>query len=112
MVVSFEEQDRDSIQDPHHDGGEVKAIVGEIKLPVYIEGINSMQRFCIIDSLSCYNILLGRLWIHGMKGVSSTYHQCVKLPTPYGVVKINSDKQEAKDCYSSSMKETTKLTSA
>ncbi|KAD3337262.1 hypothetical protein E3N88_32782 [Mikania micrantha] len=88
--------------------GEAKATVGEIKLPVYIKGVKSMPRFCIIDSLSCYNIILGRPWIHDMKAVPSTYHQCVKLPTPWGVVKINSDQQEAKECYSSSMKGTTK----
>ncbi|KAI3744710.1 hypothetical protein L1987_57801 [Smallanthus sonchifolius] len=159
-VISFDEEDRDNVQDPHHDGlvitlyianhfvrrilidggssvniiqlealkrmnipeteiiskssvlvgfsGEVKNIVGEIKLPVYIDGINSIQNFCIIDSVSCYNIILGRPWIHDMKAVPSTYHQCVKLPTPWGVVKIDSDHQEAKDCYTSSMKASAK----
>ncbi|XP_022014234.1 uncharacterized protein LOC110913718 [Helianthus annuus] len=53
--------------------GEVKNTVGEIKLPVYVEGVNSMQRFCVMDSLSCYNIILGRTWIHDMKAVPSTY---------------------------------------
>lgn len=159
-IVSFEEEDRDDIQDPHHDGlvvtlyvanhfvrrilvdggssvniirletlkkmnipeseivsrsivlvgfsGETKDTIGEIKLPVYIEGVNSLQKFSVIDSLSCYNIILGRPWIHDMKAVPSTYHQCVKLPTPWGVVKVNSDQQEAKDCYTTSMKPTTK----
>ncbi|XP_021971945.1 uncharacterized protein LOC110867116 [Helianthus annuus] len=51
-------------------------------------------------------IILGRPWIHDMKAVPSTYHQCVKLPTPWGVVKIESDQQEAKNCYTSSMKPT------
>jgi hypothetical protein len=69
---------------------ETKKNVGDIKLPIYIAGVNSIQRFCVMDSLSCYNIILGRPWIHDMKVVPSTYHQCVKLPTPWGVVKINS----------------------
>ncbi|KAI3797987.1 hypothetical protein L1987_33253 [Smallanthus sonchifolius] len=92
--------------------GEVKSTVGEIKLPMYIEGVNSIQKFCVIDSLSCYNIILGRPWIHDMKAVPSTYHQCVKLPTPWGVVKINSDQQEAKDCYTSLMKASVKTRQA
>ncbi|KAI3827716.1 hypothetical protein L1987_01799 [Smallanthus sonchifolius] len=65
-VILFDEEDRDNMQDPHHDG-----IV-----------------------------------------VPSTYHQCVKLPIPWGVVKIDSDQQEAKDCYSSSMKASAKTRQA
>jgi hypothetical protein len=71
--------------------GETKSTFGEIKLLVYIKGVSSIQKFCVIDCLSCYNIILGRPWIHDMKAVPSTYHQCVKLPTPWGVVKIESD---------------------
>jgi hypothetical protein len=84
--------------------GETKNTVGDIKLPIYIEGVNSLQKFCVIDTLSCCNVILGRPWIHDMKAVPSTYHQCVKLPSPWGIVKIESDQQEAKDCYTSSMK--------
>jgi len=159
-VISFDEDDRISIQDPHHDGlvitlfianhfvrrilidggssvnivqldvlkkmnipefeivprssvlvgfsGETKNTLGDIKLPIYIEGVNSIQKFCVIDTLSCCNVILGRPWIHDMKVVPSTYHQCVKLPTPWGVVKIDSDQQEAKNCYTSSMKSASK----
>jgi len=84
--------------------GETKSTMGDIKLPVYVEGVNSIQRFCVINSLSYYNVILGRPWIHDMKAVPSTYHQCIKLPTPWGVVKVNSDQQEAKDSYTTSMK--------
>ncbi|XP_021990920.1 uncharacterized protein LOC110887651 [Helianthus annuus] len=159
-VITFDSDDRDNIQDPHHDrlvitlyvanhfvlrilvdngssvniiqletfkkmdipqteitskstvlvgfSGEAKNTTGEIKLPVYVEGVNSLQRFCVMDLLSCYNIILGRPWIHDMKAVPSTYHQCVKIPTPWGVVKVESDQQEAKECYSSSMKASAK----
>ncbi|KAI3812244.1 hypothetical protein L1987_16951 [Smallanthus sonchifolius] len=132
-VICFDEDDRNDVQDSHHDGlvitlyianhfirrilidggssvniiqhevlkrmgipdseiiskssvlvgfnGEVKSTVGEIKLPIYIEGVNSIQKFCVIDSLSCYNVILGRPWIHNMKAVPSIYHHCVKMPT-------------------------------
>ncbi|XP_076943802.1 uncharacterized protein LOC143614177 [Bidens hawaiensis] len=159
-IVTFDEDDRYHVIDPHHDGlditlyianhfvlmilidvgssvniiqlealkrmwipeseiikrssvlvgfiGETKNTVGDIKLPVYVVGVNSIQRFCVIDSLSCFNIILGRPWIHDMKVAPSTYHQCVKLPTPWAVVKIKSDQQEAKDCYTTSLKASTK----
>ncbi|XP_076884596.1 uncharacterized protein LOC143533828 [Bidens hawaiensis] len=163
-IISFEEEDRCDLQDPHHDGllitlwiancfvrrilidggssvniiqldalkkmeiseseiiprssvlvgfsGETKNTLGDIKLPVYIEGVNSLQNFFVIDSLSYCNVILGRPWIHDMKAVPSTYHQCVKLPSSWGVIKTESLQQNAKDCYLSSMKSVAKLTPA
>ncbi|XP_074363343.1 uncharacterized protein LOC141703790 [Apium graveolens] len=65
--------------------GETKRTIGEIHLPTYAGGINLLQRFLVIDGVSTYNIILGRAWIHDMKTVSSTLHQVVKFPTPWGV---------------------------
>ncbi|KAJ0874581.1 putative retrotransposon gag domain, aspartic peptidase domain superfamily [Helianthus annuus] len=159
-MITFDEDDRVNIQDPHHDSlvitlfisnhfvrrilidggssvniiqldvlkkmgipesditprssvlvgfsGETKKTLGDIKLPIYVEGLHNYQKFCVIDCLSCCNVILGRPWIHDMKAVPSTYHQCVKLPSPWGIIKIDSDQQEAKDCYTSSMKPTSK----
>ncbi|KAJ0734063.1 putative retrotransposon gag domain, aspartic peptidase domain superfamily [Helianthus annuus] len=159
-AITFDEDDRINIQDPHHDSlvitlfisnhfvrrilidggssvniiqldvlkkmgipesditprssvlvgfsGETKKTLGDIKLPIYVEGLHNYQKFCVIDCLSCCNVILGRPWIHDMKAVPSTYHQCVKLPSPWGIIKIDSDQQEAKDCYTSSMKPASK----
>ncbi|KAF5773503.1 putative retrotransposon gag domain, aspartic peptidase domain superfamily [Helianthus annuus] len=159
-IITFDEDDRINIQDPHHDSlvitlfisnqfvrrilidggssvniiqldvlkkmgipesditprssvlvgfsGETKKTLGDIKLPIYVEGLHNYQKFCVIDCLSCCNVILGRPWIHDMKAVPSTYHQCVKLPSPWGIIKIDSDQQEAKDCYTSSMKPASK----
>lgn len=52
--------------------GEVKSTMGEI---------NSIQKFCVMDSLTSSNIVLGRPWIHHMKALRSTYAQCVKMST-------------------------------
>ncbi|KAF5764494.1 putative retrotransposon gag domain, aspartic peptidase domain superfamily [Helianthus annuus] len=142
-VITFDEDDRIHIQDPHHDSlvitlfisnhfvrrilidggssvniiqldvlkkmgipesditprssvlvgfsGETKKTLGDIKLPIYVEGLHNYQKFCVIDCLSCCNVILGRPWIHDMKAVPSTYHQCVKLPSPWGIIKIDSD---------------------
>ncbi|XP_076941538.1 uncharacterized protein LOC143611136 [Bidens hawaiensis] len=48
---------------------EAKNTVGEIKLPVHLEGVNSIHKFCVIDALTSSNIILGRPWIHDMKAV-------------------------------------------
>ncbi|XP_076939374.1 uncharacterized protein LOC143608058 [Bidens hawaiensis] len=92
--------------------GETKNTLGDIKLPIYIEGVNFYQKFCVINNLSCCSMILGRPWIHEMKVVASTYHQCIKLPTPWGVVKIDSDQAEARNYYTSSMKPAMKQTIA
>ncbi|XP_076961088.1 uncharacterized protein LOC143637632 [Bidens hawaiensis] len=92
--------------------GETINTLRDIKLPIYIKGVNSFQKFCVIDNFSCCNVILGRPWIHEMKAVASTYHQCIKLPNPWGVVKIDSDQAEARNYYTSSMKPPTKQTIA
>ncbi|XP_023758741.1 uncharacterized protein LOC111907173 [Lactuca sativa] len=64
--------------------GETKHTISKIKLPIYIEGVDFVQCFCVIDKLSSYNVILGRPWIHEMKADPSTYHQCVKMSTHRG----------------------------
>ncbi|XP_076927239.1 uncharacterized protein LOC143590732 [Bidens hawaiensis] len=141
--VLFDDEDRDNIQDPHHEdliitlnvancfvrrilvdngssvniiqldtlkrmnipksvivskylvlagfSGEAKSIVGEIKPLVCVEGVKSIRKFCVIDTPTTFNLILGRPWIHEMKVVPSTYHQCIKLSAPWGIVKILGD---------------------
>ncbi|XP_074305942.1 uncharacterized protein LOC141641169 [Silene latifolia] len=61
--------------------GETRNTLGEINLPTYVEGVASYERFGVMDCLSSYNVILGRPWIHNVKAIPSTYHQCVKIPT-------------------------------
>ena len=68
--------------------GESTAAVGKIKLPVYAAGVNKLTTFLVLDCPSAYNIILGRPWIHCMKAVPSTYHQCIRFPTKKGVKEI------------------------
>lgn len=53
---------------------EHKIILEEIKLMVYIEGVNLHTKFLVMECPSVYNISIGRLWTHEIKIVSSTYH--------------------------------------
>ena len=47
--------------------GETKRTMGEISLPTYAQGMNSLQKFLVIDCQSMYNIILGRPWIHDLE---------------------------------------------
>ncbi|XP_023733891.1 uncharacterized protein LOC111881731 [Lactuca sativa] len=119
--ITFDEADRQDIQDPHHDG---------LVITLYIT--NHFVRRILVDAGSSFNIILldalkrmnipefekvarssvligfsGRPWIHKMKVVPSTYHQYIKMPTPCGIVKIIGDQQESKECYTTLMKSST-----
>ena len=54
---------------------------GLVILTIRVGPIEKDILFQTIDTRHLeYNFLLGRPWIHDMKVVSSTYHQCVKFP--------------------------------
>lgn len=52
--------------------GETKNTMRDIKLPIYIEGVNSIQKIYVTDRLFCFNVIFGRPWIHEIKVVLST----------------------------------------
>ncbi|XP_074300081.1 uncharacterized protein LOC141631289 [Silene latifolia] len=83
-----------------------ETLSGEIVIPTFIRGVNKEVRYLAIDGPSTYNVILGRPWIHEIKAVPSTYHQSLKLPTPWGVQEIRGDQEEARDCYKDALKPT------
>ncbi|XP_074299332.1 uncharacterized protein LOC141630404 [Silene latifolia] len=87
--------------------GKTKHSLGEIIIPTYAGGVNKQVRYLVIDGPSTYKVILGRPWIHEMKAIPSTYHQCLKFPTPWGVQEIRGDQEKAKDCYKVALKPTT-----
>ncbi|KAG5536375.1 hypothetical protein RHGRI_023967 [Rhododendron griersonianum] len=46
--------------------------VGKIVLPVFAGSMQIDVEFIVVNSLSPYNAILGRNWLHGMKAVAST----------------------------------------
>ncbi|XP_074283398.1 uncharacterized protein LOC141607947 [Silene latifolia] len=91
--------------------GETAHSVGELNIPMYIEGVNKLVRYLVIEGPTTYNVILGRPWLHQMKAVPSTYHQCLKFLTPWGVVTVKGDREESRSCYTQALKATTKLPS-
>ena len=52
---------------------------GTILLPLRVSPATQEILSHIIDLNLPYNILLGHPWIHAMKAIPSTYHQCIKF---------------------------------
>ncbi|XP_070049350.1 uncharacterized protein [Nicotiana tomentosiformis] len=60
------------------DGGG-KGSVGDIMLKLSIGPVEFTMEFQVLDVAVSYNLLLGRLWIHAAKEVSSSLHQMIKF---------------------------------
>ena len=44
--------------------------------------------FSIVEYLSPFNAIMGRMWLHDIKVIPSTYHQIVSYLTEDGQVKL------------------------
>ncbi|XP_025680543.1 uncharacterized protein [Arachis hypogaea] len=89
--------------------GERVPIKGYIWLKTTI-GENPSSRtldiqYLIVDCISPYNIILGRPALNMFRAVISTFHLCAKFQAQDGrVATIHSDRQQARQCYNSSLK--------
>ncbi|KAL1206393.1 hypothetical protein V5N11_020761 [Cardamine amara subsp. amara] len=83
---------------------ETSLSLGTIKLHVLAERVSKIVEFIVFYRPASYNISLGTPWIYQMKAVPSTYHQCVKFPTPSGVGTVNRDQEMSRSCYLTSHK--------
>ncbi|KAF8114203.1 hypothetical protein N665_0040s0058 [Sinapis alba] len=78
--------------------GSSEIMLGTIRLPVYACGVVRMVKFSVISAKAHYNVILGTPWIHSMKAVASTYHQCVKFLGPEGKIQtLRGNQQAARD---------------
>ncbi|XP_026416749.1 uncharacterized protein LOC113312208 [Papaver somniferum] len=55
-------------------------------------------RFSVVDAPSPYNAIIGRRWVHKLKGVAATYHQYLRFPTSQGIMEIKGDQVTAREC--------------
>ncbi|XP_013632467.1 PREDICTED: uncharacterized protein LOC106337912 [Brassica oleracea var. oleracea] len=79
--------------------GDTTMTIGTFKLPVYVAGITKIVEFVVIESPAIYNAILGTPWIHSMKAVPSTYHQCIKFPTTSGTYTLKGNKRLSRTCF-------------
>lgn len=46
-----------------------------------------------------YNVILGRVTLHDLQVISSSYHQCMKFPTETRVCKDKGSQKHVRECY-------------
>lgn len=69
---------------------------GLVVLPIKVLPTERDTILQVLDLLLSYNILLGRLWIHEIQVVPSSYHQCIKFP--YNKVEVYVLASSRHDC--------------
>ncbi|XP_026447353.1 uncharacterized protein LOC113347881 [Papaver somniferum] len=72
--------------------------LGDIILEVMAGPMKVDTRFSVVDSPYPYNAIIGRRWVHKLKGVAETYHQYLRFPTLEGVMEIKGDQVTAREC--------------
>lgn len=53
--------------------------VGKIVLPVIVSLMRLDVEFIVVNSSSPYNAILGRKWMHGLRAIASSLHQCFRF---------------------------------
>ena len=61
--------------------------------------VTNKHNFLVVDSISSYNVIIGRPTLNRWKAATSTYCLKVKFPTKQGVGEIRGDQVLAKECY-------------
>ncbi|CAA7061582.1 unnamed protein product [Microthlaspi erraticum] len=72
---------------------------GTIRLPIHVGGTTKAAEFFVIDKPAIYNAILGTPWLHEMKAVVSTFHQCVKFPAQSGIYTLRGNQGAARSCF-------------
>lgn len=85
--------------------GEMTYALGSIKLAVTAGDVRKIVEFIVINRLTPFNDILGRLWLYSMKAVPSTYYHCMKFPTPKSIETIRGNQKSSRTCYLESFKE-------
>lgn len=68
-------------------------------LPIKAGLVTQNVQFSVVEDLSHFNAIMGRTWLHGMKVISSTYHQMVRYLTEDEQVDFLGSKLVARQCY-------------
>ena len=74
---------------------------GVVRLTVVATERTLPVDFLIVDSITSYNAIMGRSWIHRMQGVVSTLHQVMRCHSPNRryTIDIKGCQKQAKKCF-------------
>ena len=68
-----------------------REVIGVVTLPLIMGPTEFRVEFQVLDVPSCFNLLLGRPWIHPAGAVPSSLHQKVKFPYDGAIVTLQGD---------------------
>ena len=61
--------------------------------------ITKQLDFLVVDYLSLYNVIIGRLTLNHWEATTSTNYLKVKFPTEHGIGEVKGDQVLARECY-------------
>ena len=80
---------------------------GVVKLTIitgtYPAQLSKEIDFLVVDCLSTYNVILGRLTLNKLKAATSTYYLKMKFPIAYGIWEIKGNQILARECYQATL---------
>ncbi|RVX05862.1 hypothetical protein CK203_023754 [Vitis vinifera] len=79
--------------------GAATTSLGDIVLSVQAGPVTLNVQFSVVEDLSPFNAILGRMWLHYMKVIPSTYHQMVSFLTEDGQIDQYGSQLAACQCY-------------
>ena len=65
--------------------GETTIAFGSIDLAVKAGTVTRVTEFLVVNRPASYNIIMETPWLNYMRAIPSTYHLCLKFPTPNGI---------------------------
>ena len=84
--------------------GEITMAYGSINLAVKAGTVTNVTEFLVVDHPASYNVIMGTPWLNAMRAIPSTYHLCLKFPTPYGVEVIWRNPRVSQVCFAAELK--------
>lgn len=68
-----------------------REVIGVVTLPLIMGSTKFRVEFQVLDVQFCFNLLLGRPWIHPTRAVPSSLHQKVKFPHEGAIATLQGD---------------------
>ena len=84
--------------------GDATMTLGSIDLVVKAGSVIKVTEFLVIDRPTSYNAIVGTPWLNSMRAIPSTFHLCLKFPTPHGVETIQGDSRMSQVCFAAELK--------
>ncbi|XP_013632856.1 PREDICTED: uncharacterized protein LOC106338423 [Brassica oleracea var. oleracea] len=84
--------------------GDATMTRGSINLLVKAESVVKITEFLVVDRPTSYNVIIGTPWLKFMRAIPSTFHLCLKFPTPHGVETIQGDHRMSQVCFAAELK--------